>query len=106
MLSGAFLSRLDAEQKEMVVDAFLQHDAKKGDNIIVQGEEGDFFYMLESGSADAFVASEGHDPKLVMEYAASPHPGPRLGRPGLAASRSGGLGALVTWSSLMMLCCR
>ena len=79
----------------MVVDAFLQHDAKKGDNIIVQGEEGDFFYMLESGSADAFVASEGHDPKLVMEYAASPHPGsrlglapgPRLGRPGLAASQ-------------------
>ena len=29
-----------------------------------------------------------------------------LGRPGLAASRSGGLGALVTWSSLMILCCR
>ena len=44
----------------------VQHGAKSGENIVTQGDDGDYFYMLESGSADAFVSSAGQRPKLVM----------------------------------------
>ncbi len=33
-----------------------------------QGEDGDYFYMLDIGSADVFVSKDGAEPKLVTEY--------------------------------------
>jgi len=66
---SAFLSKLDSAQQQMVVDAFETDKVPSGTNIITQGEEGDFFYMLDTGRADVFVSKpEWPEPKKVTEY--------------------------------------
>jgi len=65
---GTFLSKLDAEQTTMVLNAFEPCTKSKGQSIIVQGEDGDYFYMLDTGSADVFVAKDGGEPKQVTTY--------------------------------------
>lgn len=51
---------LDTAQMQAIVDAVVLRTFKKGDTIIKQGDEGDYFYILKSGSANCFV-----DEKLV-----------------------------------------
>ena len=51
-----FLFRsLDAKQKEAVIDAMFGRDCQVGDHIIEQGDDGDNFYIIESGTYDIFV---------------------------------------------------
>jgi cAMP-dependent protein kinase regulator len=51
-----FLFRsLDAKQKEAVIDAMFGRDCVVGDTIIEQGDDGDNFYIIESGAYDIFV---------------------------------------------------
>lgn len=55
----SFLFRnLDPEQRKTVVDAMFEKQVPNGKNIIVQGDEGDYFYVVESGTFDVFVNSK------------------------------------------------
>lgn len=59
------LRALDQDQKDMIVKAFSGPITKEdGDNIIVQGEIGDVFYLLEEGSVDVYVKKGGEDVKV------------------------------------------
>ena len=40
----------------------------EGQNIITEGEEGDRFYMIQSGEADAFQKQEDGSEKSVFKY--------------------------------------
>ena len=83
---SAFLSKLDGEQQKMTLNAFEKESFTTGANIITQGDEpcgltrhhgpcvvimligdeGDYFYMLDTGSADVFVSKpEWPEPKKV-----------------------------------------
>ena len=65
------LRALDAEQRDMIVQAFTGPiTVKSGEKIIQQGESGDTFYLLEDGSVDVFVAKKDDEPKLVHTYKA------------------------------------
>ncbi|KAI8621951.1 camp-dependent protein kinase regulatory subunit [Chytriomyces sp. MP71] len=58
------------EQCAAVVDAMAEKRAVTGEEIIRQGGVGDFFYFIESGSLDVYVAKPGDEEvQKVYEYA-------------------------------------
>lgn len=63
------LRTLDNEQKDMIVKAFSGPVIKTtGEDIIVQGEIGDTFYLLEEGEVDIYISKAGADPMKVHTY--------------------------------------
>uniref|UniRef100_A0A2P2I7U7 cAMP-dependent protein kinase type II regulatory subunit n=2 Tax=Hirondellea gigas TaxID=1518452 RepID=A0A2P2I7U7_9CRUS len=58
-VSNIFLFRsLDPEQVGEVLDAMFEKRVDVGDCVIKQGDDGDNFYVIESGSYDIFVGNE------------------------------------------------
>ncbi|MEN2496270.1 MAG: cAMP-dependent protein kinase type II-beta regulatory subunit [Marteilia pararefringens] len=45
-----FISKLDEESKNLIVDAMHLKEVKKGDVIIKEGDQGDNFYVIECGA--------------------------------------------------------
>ena len=65
----ALLAYLDPKSKATVIEAFQKKNFTNGDNIITQGDEGDYYYVLHSGSADALLSNPPGSPeKKVNEY--------------------------------------
>ena len=63
------LRTLDIEQKDMIVKAFSGPLTKgPGEDIIVQGDIGDVFYLLEEGSVDVLISKNKADPIKVHSY--------------------------------------
>lgn len=63
------LRTLDAEQKDKIVNAFSGPVIKApGENIIVQGDIGDVFYLLEDGNVDIYIKKGGADEIKVHTY--------------------------------------
>jgi cAMP-dependent protein kinase regulator len=56
---------LEEEQVDDVVNAFHPKEFSEGSDIIVQGDNGDCLYIVDSGSVDVFVARPGPDGVLV-----------------------------------------
>jgi len=56
---------LDKDTMQDVVNAFEEVTFKKGQDIIIQGDEGDCLYLLADGSVDVFVARPGADGKVA-----------------------------------------
>jgi cAMP-dependent protein kinase regulator len=66
---SALLRMLDNEQKDSLVKAFAGPKIKPaGEDIIVQGEIGETFYLLEDGSVDVYISKGGGDQKKVHTY--------------------------------------
>lgn len=63
------LRTLDDEQKDKIVKAFSGPVVKQpGEDVIVQGENGETFYLIEDGEVDVYVAKGGGDPIKVHTY--------------------------------------
>lgn len=63
------LKMLDEDQKDMIVKAFAGPLIKEaGETIIEQGNIGDVFYLLESGTVDVYVQKKGEESKKVHTY--------------------------------------
>jgi len=58
-------AHLEEEERQAVFDAMVEVKYKKGDVIIRQGDEGDNFYVVETGECDIFVSKDGEPPKHV-----------------------------------------
>lgn len=58
---------LEAEQIQEVIDAMFEHRVKAGDIVIAQGDDGDNFYVIESGIYDIIVNINGKD-QTVGKY--------------------------------------
>ncbi|XP_070192799.1 cAMP-dependent protein kinase type II-beta regulatory subunit-like isoform X2 [Littorina saxatilis] len=58
---------LDPEQMQEVLDAMFEKRVAPGEHIIDQGDDGDYFYVIDSGTYDIYVLIEGQ-PKLVGNY--------------------------------------
>ncbi|KAJ1971848.1 hypothetical protein H4R35_005017 [Dimargaris xerosporica] len=64
-----FLFRnLDEEQYRDVVDAMVEKHVTNQERVIQQGDIGDYFYVVETGTFDVFVQKEGNSPAKVYEY--------------------------------------
>lgn len=60
---------LDPEQLNEVLDAMFEKEVGPGEKIIEQGDDGDNFYVIDSGQYDCFQTQQGGgDPKLVFQY--------------------------------------
>ena len=71
LLEGAkLLKYLDVSSKLTVVRALFSKTEPPGKDVIKQGDQGDLFYILESGSADVFIKNGDEDAKQVLQYSA------------------------------------
>eukprot|EP00929_Paragymnodinium_shiwhaense_P121730 TRINITY_DN9409_c0_g1_i1.p1 TRINITY_DN9409_c0_g1~~TRINITY_DN9409_c0_g1_i1.p1 ORF type:complete len:798 (-),score=236.35 TRINITY_DN9409_c0_g1_i1:257-2650(-) len=60
-------SNVPKETLGQIVDAMFFKKIPSGENAIMQGAEGDYFYMVRSGSFDIFVQEEQQEGKKVFE---------------------------------------
>lgn len=68
-ISNNFLFKnLDEEQYTDVINAMTEKRIEKGVTIIKQGGIGDFFYVVETGTLDVFVAKNNNQPIKVTDY--------------------------------------
>lgn len=64
-----FLFRaLDPEQMQEVIDAMQERKVEPGDHVIDQGDDGDNFYVIDSGVFHAYVAGSNDQPEKVGSY--------------------------------------
>lgn len=64
---SALLKMLDAEQKDKIVKAFSGPLMKPpGENVIVQGDIGDVFYLLEQGEVDVYINKKGEEGEIKV----------------------------------------
>mmetsp|Transcript_42239 Transcript_42239/g.99136 ORF Transcript_42239/g.99136 Transcript_42239/m.99136 type:complete len:390 (+) Transcript_42239:117-1286(+) len=65
----ALLQYLDPKAKQTVIGAFQKKTYSSGDNIITQGDDGDYYYILDSGHADVWLRKPKDAPEAkVFEY--------------------------------------
>lgn len=66
---SAMLRALDQDQKDLIVKAFSGPLVKKpAEDVIVQGDIGDLFYLLESGTIDVYIKKGSEESKKVHTY--------------------------------------
>lgn len=61
------LKDLDPYERTKLGDVLKTEIYKKGDNIICEGEEGDKFYLIMQGEAEAIIG-KGKNEKKVFDY--------------------------------------
>ena len=60
---------LDDSQLSDVIDAMFEKKVDAGEYVIHQGDDGDFFYVIESGVYSAIIdTEEGPKSKVVLTY--------------------------------------
>ncbi|XP_062522952.1 cAMP-dependent protein kinase type II regulatory subunit-like isoform X2 [Corticium candelabrum] len=59
---------LDAEQLHEVLDAMFERKVTEGEHVIDQGDDGDNFYVVDSGVYDILVSIGGQEPKNMGCY--------------------------------------
>lgn len=58
---------LEPERLQNVVDAMFEKRVEQGEKVIIQGDDGDNFYVIDSGQYDVYVEVDGRH-KKVGEY--------------------------------------
>jgi len=60
---------LDDDQMKTVLDAMQSYKYKAGETVIQQGDDGDEFFVLESGNCECYLDfHDGNPPKMVKTY--------------------------------------
>jgi len=58
-------SSLDEEAANDIINAIVEMKFTAGDVVVQQGDDGDFFYIIEEGSTHIFVKKEGVETKVM-----------------------------------------
>jgi len=62
-------SGLDSKETEIVIMAMEEMKFKAGDKVIVQGDDGDYFYVLDEGNLDCTKQYKGKpEPTYLKTY--------------------------------------
>ena len=100
VIHSFLFSSLEAKDLEIVIGAMEEKRFKSGDDVIVQGEQGDCLYFVESGNLDCYKQfAKGEKPILVKKY----QPGDSFGELALlynaprAASIKAVSNEVITW---------
>jgi len=56
---------LDQEQREYVLDAMFEKTVPAGEKVIELGDNGDYFYVVDSGKLDCFIKIDGEEKKVL-----------------------------------------
>eukprot|EP01134_Creolimax_fragrantissima_P000805 CFRG0805T1 len=65
MGKNILFKHLDDEEQSEIFDAMEGVEAKAGDEVIVQGDEGDNFYVIDSGTVEVWIKKGESDPIMV-----------------------------------------
>ncbi|KAG0324812.1 hypothetical protein BGZ99_001428 [Dissophora globulifera] len=95
--SNFLFKNLDEDQHEDVVNAMAEKRFRARESVIEQGAVGDYFYVVETGTLDVFVAKNGNSAEKVFEYG----PGGSFGE--LALMYNGPRAATVTTTADVVL---
>eukprot|EP01108_Squamamoeba_japonica_P004243 TRINITY_DN3384_c0_g1_i1.p1 TRINITY_DN3384_c0_g1~~TRINITY_DN3384_c0_g1_i1.p1 ORF type:complete len:321 (-),score=176.88 TRINITY_DN3384_c0_g1_i1:40-1002(-) len=68
--ANIMFAHLDVDERSQVFDAMFQVVHEAGSTIIKQGDDGDNFYVIDSGKCDIYVAKGDEPPKLVLSLEA------------------------------------
>lgn len=68
--AAVLFSHLEESSLREIVDAFYPMDVVKDHSLIVQGDEGDRFYIVDSGDFDALISRNDGPAVKVAEYSA------------------------------------
>ncbi|XP_046559982.1 cAMP-dependent protein kinase type II regulatory subunit-like [Haliotis rubra] len=64
-VAGILLFRsLDSDQMQEVIDAMFERTVTPGETVIAQGDDGDNFYVIDSGVYDVYVDVKGENKKV------------------------------------------
>lgn len=64
-VKGILLFRsLDQEQREYVLDAMFEKRVQEGERVIELGDNGDYFYIVDSGRLDVLIKIDGEEKKV------------------------------------------
>uniref|UniRef100_A0A1I7SPX3 cAMP-dependent protein kinase regulatory subunit n=1 Tax=Bursaphelenchus xylophilus TaxID=6326 RepID=A0A1I7SPX3_BURXY len=58
MCKNVLFAHLDKDEEKAIFDAMFPVEKKEGETIIQQGEEGDNFYVIDSGKVDVYVNNQ------------------------------------------------
>jgi cAMP-dependent protein kinase regulator len=64
--NNLFFSHLDQDQMNQVVNAMFLVEKKEGDIIINQGDDGDNFYIIDTGSVEVFIKTVGSEEEAKL----------------------------------------
>lgn len=56
---------LDQEQREYVLDAMFEKQATPGERVIELGDNGDYFYVVDSGKLDCYIKINNEEKKVL-----------------------------------------
>jgi len=56
---------LDQEQREYVLDAMFEKTVPPGEKVIELGDDGDYFYVVDSGVLDCYIKINGEEKKVL-----------------------------------------
>ncbi|XP_022255762.1 cAMP-dependent protein kinase type II regulatory subunit-like, partial [Limulus polyphemus] len=59
---------LDEQQMQQVLDAIFEKKVEPGQVVIKQGDDGDYFYVVQNGVYNIYVSTEEEKNKLVGTY--------------------------------------
>ncbi|XP_076304122.1 cAMP-dependent protein kinase type II regulatory subunit-like isoform X3 [Tachypleus tridentatus] len=59
---------LDEQQMQQVLDAIFEKKVKPGQVVIRQGDDGDYFYVVQNGVYNIYVSTEAEKNKLMGTY--------------------------------------
>jgi cAMP-dependent protein kinase regulator len=63
--TNVLFAHLEEDERRQVFDAMVEVKFNANDIIIQQGDEGDNFYVVESGECEIWIAKEGQSPQRV-----------------------------------------
>ena len=77
---STLLKSLDGDQKDLIIKAFAGPvEVSKGEDIIVQGDMGDIFYLIEDGHVDVYIKKKDQNGDLVDTKVHTYSPGNSFG---------------------------
>ena len=66
-IQGILLFRsLDSEQLSRIIDVMSERKVNADEEVIRQGDDGDFFYVIDNGSFDVFVTRDNSAPRRLV----------------------------------------
>jgi cAMP-dependent protein kinase regulator len=72
VIGNVLFQHLEEDELTDVLDAMFEVTPKAGDEVIKQGDEGDNFYVVETGATDVLIDSGDGNPK-VCPHCHPPH---------------------------------
>jgi rhodanese-related sulfurtransferase len=92
-------ANLPAETIQLVLSRIEEVDVKEGETVVMQGEPGDFFYLIKSGTAEVHCRASSNTEPVHL---ATINPGDRIGEEALVTDQARNATVTMTSDGVLM----